>query len=386
VRRLAQVVGAVEALVLAVSALVGVYLLARGGQGPVLGGIAIWFLLAVTSAVGWLLASRLPHHPLGWLLLVVAGLFLTALVAFAVGTAVADARPGLASWLFWYASNGEVTWSWLPPVGLLFTQVLLRFPDGDLPTPRWRWFSWFTLASIAGCSVLLATTPGGVGSGLDNPVAWAWGKDHATALLPVMAASLLVSFVGSAASVVVRYRRGDPTTRTQIRWVAWAGSVVIGLYVLSFLVPGSVLDNWVVLAYTLIPASIGVAVLRYRLYDIDRVFSRTTSYAIVTGILLATYAIVVTLVSQFVPHASSVAVVVATLSAAALASPVLRRVQVTVDRRFNRARYDAIQTVDAFGAQLRHQVDPDRVRSDLAAVVAVTLQPDQVTVWMQPRT
>jgi len=147
-----------------------------------------------------------------------------------------------------------------------------------------------------------------------------------------------------------------------------------------------VLDNWVVLAYTLIPASIGVAVLRYRLYDIDRVFSRTTSYAIVTGILLATYAIVVTLVSQFVPHASSVAVVVATLSAAALASPVLRRVQVTVDRRFNRARYDAIQTVDAFGAQLRHQVDPDRVRSDLAAVVAVTLQPDQVTVWMQPRT
>ena len=120
-------------------------------------------------------------------------------------------REVATTWL----GDQEVTWSWLPPVGLLFTQVLLRFPDGQLPSSRWRWFSRFALVSLVGCSILLATAPGEVAVGMENPVGWAWGEQHRAVVVPVMAVALLISFVGSAASVVVRYRRGSTLTRAQ---------------------------------------------------------------------------------------------------------------------------------------------------------------------------
>ncbi|MFL6178823.1 MAG: hypothetical protein ACJ74E_03095 [Actinomycetes bacterium] len=382
-RRTADVLGAVEAMILAVSAVVGVYLLIDGHHSDAFGIVGIWLFLAVTSAVGWLLASRIPRNPLGWLLLTVSGLFLIAAVAFVLGKATVDAYPGLATWMFWYAGDQEVTWSWLPPVGLLFTQVLLRFPDGELTSPRWRWFSRFTLVSLVGCTVLLATTPGQVGVGIDNPVGWTWGEQHAAVVVPVMASALLVSFVGSAISVVVRYRRGSTLTRAQIRWVAWAGSIVIGFYICSFLVPGEVLNSWVVLAYTLIPASIGVAVLRYHLYDIDRVLSRTTTYLIVTGLMLATYAVAAAVISLPLDNGSPLTVAAATLAAAGIARPVLTRVQAKLDRRFNRSSYDARHTVDEFGTRLRSQVDPPHIREDLVTIVNTTLEPTRVTLWIR---
>ena len=382
-RRTADAVGAVEAMILAGSALVGVYLLAEGHHSQAFGTAAIWLFLAVTSAVGWLLASRIPRNPLGWLLLAVSGSFQLAAVAFAVGKATVDAYPGLAAWMFWYAGDQEVTWSWLPPVGLLFTQVLLRFPDGRLPSPRWRWFSRFTLVALVGSTLVLATAPGEVGVGIDNPVGWSWPNQHGALVVPLMASALLVSFVGSAVSVVVRYRRGGTLTRAQIRWVAWAGSVVIGFYVCSFLVPGEVLNSWVVLAYTLIPASIGVAVLRYHLYDIDRVLSRTTTYLIVTGLMLATYAVAAAIISLPLGNGSSLTVAAATLAAAGVARPVLTRVQANLDRRFNRSSYDARLTVDEFGTRLRSQVDPPYIREDLVRIVNTTLEPTRVTLWVR---
>ena len=142
----------------------------------------------------------------------------------------------------------------------------------------------------------------------------------------------------------------------------------------------------VLLSFLLIPAAFGIAILRYHLYDIDRIISRTTSYALVTGLLLATYATVVATATRLLDTEQPVVVAAATLTVAALARPVLRRVQSVVDRRFNRSRYDAVRTVDAFGARIRNQVDPHHVREDLVAVVNATLQPDTVTLWTRKPT
>ena len=386
-RRLANVIGVLEALVLVVGAGVMAVVASRvGWSSAAAGTVAIWLMLAVTAAVGWLLAGRLPRNPLGWLLLLVAGFFLAAAIAYVAGLAVVDVAPGLAAWLFWYASgNNDVGWVWLPPIGLLFTQVPLRFPDGRLPSPRWRPFSWFTVLSLVVASATIAQAPGDVHAGLTNPIGASWLVDQPRWLVPALALTLMVAFVGSAASVVVRYRRADVVTRTQIRWFAWAVVLVIGFYLVSFVVPGSAEDTWVVASYTLIPASIGVAVLRYRLYDIDRVISRTTAYALVTGIVVSCYLAVVTAISHLLPaSSSSLAVAAATLTAAALFRPVLVRVQRWVDRRFDRSRYDALREAAAFTVRLRDEVDPDAVGRELLGAVHTTLAPSTSALWLRP--
>lgn len=381
-RRAANVIGACQALILVASVAVGVVLATRGDAGGTAGALSIIVMLGVTLGVGWVLASRMPQHPMGWLLLAISGFFLLAAVMFAVGYLLVDRLPGVAAWAFWYAGNSDQGWVWLPPVGLLFTQVPLRFPDGRLPTARWRWFSVFTIGAVGGGAALIATTPGEVYGGVDNPIGIAWGDQAQTALVAVVATSLLVSFVGSAASVIVRYRRADLLERAQIRWFAWAVSIVIAFYVASFFVPGGVLDNWVALTYSLIPASIGVAVLRYHLYDIDRLVSRTTSYAIVTALLLIIYGVLVAAISRLLPSSSSLAVAAATLAAAAAFRPLRIRVQNRVDRRFNRSQYDARQTVEEFAARLRHEVDTEMITADLIGLVQRTVQPSSVGVWI----
>ncbi len=381
-RRAANVIGACQALILVASVAVGVVLATRGDAGGTAGALSIIVMLGVTLGVGWVLASRMPQHPMGWLLLAISGFFLLAAVMFAVGYLLVDRLPGVAAWAFWYAGNSDQGWVWLPPVGLLFTQVPLRFPDGRLPTARWRWFSVFTIGAVGGGAALIATTPGEVYGGVDNPIGIAWGDQAQTVLVAVVATSLLVSFVGSAASVIVRYRRADLLERAQIRWFAWAVSIVIAFYVASFFVPGGVLDNWVALTYSLIPASIGVAVLRYHLYDIDRLVSRTTSYAIVTALLLIIYGVLVAAISRLLPSSSSLAVAAATLAAAAAFRPLRIRVQNRVDRRFNRSQYDARQTVEEFAARLRHEVDTEMITADLIGLVQRTVQPSSVGVWI----
>ena len=170
----------------------------------------------------------------------------------------------------------------------------------------------------------------------------------------------------------------------QIRWVTFA-AVLLGVLV----VPASVASNstlstilWAV-KLSLLPAAMGLAILRYHLYDIDRIISRTTSYAIVTGCLVVTYAGIVALASRVLHTSSPIVVAGATLTAAALARPILRRVQDAVDRRFNRSRYDAQHTVDAFGARLRHSSQPESVQTDLVAAVELTIQPTSVKLWVR---
>jgi hypothetical protein len=188
------------------------------------------------------------------------------------------------------------------------------------------------------------------------------------------------------ASLAVRYRRGDRTLRAQLRWVLWAVAVATASLALSWLLPEglSYLDSWILALYALIPIAIGVAVLRYRLYDIDRIISRTAAYAVVTLVTVGTYAVVVLASTLLLPRLPSVGVALATLAAAAVFLPALRGIRRAVDRVFDRARYDAQRVVDAFGERMRSGADPQRATEDLTTAIERTLQPTSIGIWRAP--
>lgn len=321
-----------------------------------------------------------------------------------VGVIVSTRQPGnVEGWLLELVALAwavilllPFTGAWVIPVGLMGTHLLLRFPDGRLPSSRWRPVSWLATAVIVTLPVIVTTaskTLEGTSSG-PNPYYVAWTEPFATLIVLLPVTMLL-----SATSLVLRYRRAADVQRHQIRWLTFAGSIVVGGYLLTITVSftltaggsswfGTETPLWLqgmqlvaLASFVLIPAAFAVAILRYHLYDIDRVISRTTSYVIVTGLLLATYALIVTTATGLLPNSSTLAVAVATLAAAALARPLLHRVQAVVDRRFNRARYDAQRTVEDFSQRLRHEVDTDAVTDDLLLAVRRTMEPVNVQVW-----
>jgi hypothetical protein len=358
------------------------------GTNP--GAVAFILVLAVTVGVGWLLATRLPRNPLGWMLIAVPGIFASTFPATLVGTAFHDVAPGVTQWLYLYGFDRQDGWIWLPAIGMLFTQIPLRFPDGKLPTPRWKWFSRYTIGSLVIGSVVFSTSPAEVAPGVPNPV---YIPGQTDSLVPVAIFVLLLapSFLGSIASLFVRYRRAGATQRTQLRWVLWAVAVVGASLMLGWLVPG---DDTVNLAYqgitqtlfALIPIAIFFAVTRYRLYEIDRIISRTASYALLTVVILGVYLVIVTSVHWILPDLPSVGVALATLAAAAAFLPVLRWVQRHLDRRFDRERYNAQKVVDVFGERLRNGADPHTTPLELTAAVEQTLQPTTVGLWTRKDT
>ena len=350
-------------------------------------GYAIFFANAVSVVVGWILAWKRPRNPLGWLFIAIVGLFVLQIPTVFFGEALRSSGTVTAAWLYSWGGNSADTWSWIPPVGLLFTQVPLRFPDGGLPSSRWRWFSWYTIGAIVVGAALSTTVSAEVAPGLANPVYLHWGPDLLTVLnIVVFGLLLLPSFVGSLASLFVRYRRSNAIERAQLRWVFWGAAIPIVCIIVTWALPDDngveqALESLVLGTYALIPASILFAVLRYRLYDIDRIISRTTSYAIVTIVIVAVYVGVVLGVGALLPQANSVSVAIATLAAAAVFLPLLRVVQRWVDRRFNRAAYNARKVVDAFGERLRSGADPHAAGGDLVSAVEQTLQPNAVGIW-----
>jgi hypothetical protein len=287
---------------------------------------------------------------------------------------------------------------WAPAIALFGLSVLL-FPDGRLPSPRWRWALWAYLAVaglwIAGTLIISAQVIIGhhirVDSGgnllvIDHPAgsaAW-WGAVQ-DLFFPLLGACWLASVAGQAIS----YRRSSGERRQQLKWLL-GGSVVAvagGLVAVPFSnSPDHVLQvigTAGLFAVLALPVCMGVAILRYRLYDIDRLISRTLAYALVTGLLVGVYAGLVLLATQVLGFSSTWAVAASTLAAAALFSPVRRRVQRVVDRRFNRARYDADAAVAAFADRLQDAVDLDAVRGDLAATAQGALQPAGLSVWVR---
>jgi hypothetical protein len=345
-------------------------------------------LLATVSsaAVGAVLASRRPRHPVGWLLLGVGlSVTLSILVEWYAkyGLVVRPGRLPAAEYLAGLAAL-SFTFTGLACAGF----VLLLTPTGSLPSPRWRW--WGRLAAAAPVVAVLASVV------QPDPLAPDWYGNPLTVpalyrllVVPGVAAFVvvLISVLVGAGSLVVRFRRARGVERLQLRWLALAATLAAGLLLVT-LVAGYLGKDAVVLAslslcVALLPLATGAAILRYRLYDLDRIISRTLAWALVTVLLALGYAAVVLGLGRLLPQGSSLAVAAATLTVAAVFQPLRRRVQQGVDRRFNRRRHDAGRTIAAFGARLRDQVDLDTLTAELLAVVDQTMQPTRASLWLR---
>ncbi len=347
------------------------------------------------AAVGIVVIRKLPLNPIGWLL---AALGILSVVSTDAGSyALLAHRHGAGLPLGLAAAWLDESFR---PAAVLLPLAILLFPDGRLPSPRWRWVLRSYLAfSAAYVAVLVASALSAAAAGhglqidasggltaIDQPRGWSEAVQTAGLLLYV---AVWVVFI---ARQVLSWRTADGNRRQQFKWLMAGAAVAIVSLATSFI--GGAVDpnasaavrNGVgpaigVLAAAL-PVCMGVAILRYRLYDIDRIISRTLAYALVTATLAGLYAGLVLLATQVLDLTSQVAVAAATLAAAALFNPLRRRVQHRVDRRFNRARYDADNTVAAFAARLQDATDPDAVRSDLIGTVDHALEPAQLSLWL----
>jgi hypothetical protein len=345
------------------------------------------------ATVGAVVAAR-RGNTIGWLFLGVALVAATGALCVEYALRARVTAPGslpageLAAW-----AAGWVFTLNFPAVGLL----LLVFPDGRLPSARWRPVAWGLSLSLGAWAVWQMVTPGlvdSVGPGFANP----FGIDALPTSGPVNdllgALTFLVVVVTLAAAVLApfwRRRRATAVERQQLKWLAFvaiAVPVAMGLSVVAFSLPpglGGIPPWGLLLLVSLgIPAAVGIAVFRYRLYDLDRIISRTLAYGLLTVLLGLGYAAVVLGLGRLLPQDSSLVVAGATLAVAGVFQPARHRIQQVVDRRFNRRRYDAANTIAAFSARLREEIDLDTLSAELLAVVDQTMEPARVSLWLRP--
>jgi hypothetical protein len=347
-------------------------------------------LVAAVSAatVGALLGSRRPAHPVGWLLLGL-GLLVVAdgIASGYVGYGVV-ARPGALPAASYLAgvSNG-IAVLWLACGGF----VVLLTPTGSLPSPRWRWWARVAVAAPVLLVLLSAVDPQPLlpeHPTVGNPLAVPIPTGLLLAVAAVDAVIVLATLVAAAGSLVVRFRRARGLERQQLRWLA-VGAALGAVALLVAVAAGAMAKDGVVLAalgtcVVLLPLATGAAILRYRLYDLDRIISRTLAYGLLTLLLGLGYAAVVLGLGQLLGQDSSLVVAGATLAVAAVFQPARRRIQRAVDRRFNRRRYDAARTIAAFSARLRDEIDLATLTGELLAVVEQTMQPTRASLWLRP--
>jgi hypothetical protein len=345
---------------------------------PFIPGIAVVF-----TPTGALVANRQPRNPIGWLLLGTG----TAAGLATLGPAIADrgleagGTPSLGTRLAAdYASA-----SWIPMMLPGLTFLLLLFPDGRLLSPRWRKVAWAAGFGIVGGLASTMVTPGRLEDypELTNPL----GVEAVKGLDGPLLLLTMAAVLASAASLVVRYRRADVVTREQIKWIAFAGAIAASVFTLGFalfgLLPESVIYGAMMTGVLGLPVAASIAILRYRLYDIDVVINRALVYTVLTMTLVGAYLLTVLLAQLVLPARSDLGVAVSTLAAAALFTPARRRIQSAVDRRFFRSRFDAQRTLESFGARLRDEVDLDALRRDLTGTVADTMQPNHISLWVR---
>jgi hypothetical protein len=326
---------------------------------------------------GFVLASRRPGNRIGWLALA-AGLTL-GLRSFADQYEQRALVAARGSWPAGPVALWMSEWIWLVCLALAAFLFLL-FPTGRLRSRRWRPAAWFVGAVFA---LSTAAVMAGAAREWAHPSA-SFGQLVGPPTLAAMVICFLAALVVSGSAIVVRFARSTGDERLQLKWFAAAAVLVVATFIALILTnsnsaAAAILNN---LALLSLNAAITIAVLKYRLYEIDRIISRTLAYTIVTGLLVGLYAGLVLLATEVLSFSSPVAVAASTLVAAALFSPLRRRVQRVVDRRFNRAHYDTHEMVAAFAVRLKDTVDPDAVQADLANVVQRALEPAHVSMWM----
>jgi hypothetical protein len=303
-------------------------------------------------------------------------------------------RPGSlpgASWAAWY----QQLW-WTPMLALILIATPLLFPTGRLPSARWRPVAVVAALVTVALELLLAFRPTiklqDQNYGVDNPIGLAWVPDPETSAVGGALVGLLaVCLVAAVLSLVLRFRRSRGVERQQLKWFTYAGVLLIlGGPLASYLLPSSVSDVTFGPTIASVPVAAGIAIIRYRLYDIDRLINRTLVYGTLTALLGGVYAAAVLVLGQVFGGVAGNpppwAVAGATLAVAAMFQPARQRIQAVVDRHFNRRKYDAARTVEAFSARLRDQVDLDTLSAELLAVVEQTMQPTTASLWLRPPT
>ena len=351
----------------------------------------IALLLAFTAfmGVGALVVAHRPGNAVGWIFAAIGLLAVTGASAEEYALFASTTRPGalpapvLAAW--W------ASWTWYPTIALALVFTPLLFPDGRLPSPRWRPVLWLAGATTATASALTAARPTldlGGGRHVDNLI----GTPAVTNPMWSQAGQVVEDLLGvlvvvAVVSLVVRFRRSRGDERLQLKWFTYAAALLPLVFVGDVL-PGTAGNLLFAAVVAFLPVAVGVAILRYRLYEIDRLINRTLVYGLLTALLAAMYSGLVLLGGQLFgdlgDRPPSWAVAGATLAVAALFQPARRWVQQTVDRRFNRRRYDAARTVEAFSTRLREQVDLGSLSSELLAVVDQTVQPTTASLWLRP--
>jgi hypothetical protein len=367
-----------------------------------IGGLLVYLPLLAFPIVGALIASKRPRNAIGWICLITGLLWMS----FALGD---------ASSAYELARTGAVTSSvtldaltqasWVMPVGLLGVYTVLLFPDGRLPSRRWRPFAWFSGAVMALIQLTFVFAPGHLEGhpGVRNPFGleqYPWLKLVAVLVVLLLPLCILIS----AASLALRYRRSGAEVREQIKWLAFAASIVgmtylsalvLGIFFVPTLISGgdktpvwfSLILIFMLMSFAGIPMAIGFAVLKYRLYDIDVVINRALVYGPLSAVLALIYVGGVVgmqaLLRAITGQQSTLAVVASTLAIAALFNPLRRRIQGFVDRRFYRNKYDARKTLEAFSAQLRDETDLKALGDDLVGMVRETMQPAHVSLWLR---
>jgi hypothetical protein len=353
----------------------------------------------VFAIVAALIVSRQPRNTLGWVLMVPVGLYVVGgpIASYIERLGPSSPEPTVPNLLMAWFNN----WNWLLLIFPLL-YILLLFPNGQPPTPRWRWVGVAAIAWAA-LFVLLAALPQQINASntpnlmFDNPIG-VLGKNTVERLVGVWIVGLLAVAVACAVALFVRYRRANETEREQIKWLLYACAVFLVVYIGGFVsglggtasFGGYIWGVFFGLSVIALPAAIGIAIFKYRLYDIDVLVNRTIVYGSLTATLVVLYFGGIVLLQRIfvllTGQQSTIAVVASTLLIAALFTPLKRRIQSFIDRRFYRRKYNARKTLETFSAALRDETNLDALSDDLVRVVRETMQPAHVSLWLRPDT
>jgi hypothetical protein len=363
------------------------YVAVRGGA--LIFALAFAAIQIFTAVVGAVVASRLPENAVGWVLLAIGtalGITNTSSAYGTLGTTTSKGPLPADNIAAWVGS-----WTFVP---VIFGGVMLLiyvFPNGHFLSAAWRRTAQVSAVIVACATFVDALRPGKLddASGIQNPVAaTGWLRDVVTTAQPITDPLALPVFGLAAAALIVRFRRSRGIERQQLKWISTAlvlVAVSLGLTAGSHGIFGELTFFFALFALAAMPVATGVAMLRYRLYDIDVVINRALVYGALTAVLAGVYlgaVLLLGLVLNPIAGGSGLSIAASTLAVAAMFRPVRSRVQDTVDRRFFRAKYDAAQTLTTFGSHLRDQVDLEDIGTDLMTVVTETVQPAHVSLWL----